>query len=70
MIMIMLTPLPLNEKIPTLLTLLLMITVYQLILLDSLPASEEVSIAGVIIQGVFKTAGLLTFTALLMQIFT
>jgi len=69
MICIMLIPLPLSEKIPHILTLLLMITVYQLILLDSLPASEETSIAGSVVQGVFKTAAIMTFVSLFVQTF-
>lgn len=46
MLLIILIPLPLTEKIPHLLTLLLVITVYQLILLDNLPASKKVTTAG------------------------
>lgn len=68
MLTIMIIPLSLSEKIAHILTLLLMITVYQLILLENLPASEEISVAGIIVQGVFKMAAFLTFISLFVQI--
>lgn len=68
-IFVMLTPIALTDKISHLLTLLLTITVYQLILLDQLPASEEISLAGNIIQGVFISSTILIFVSFIVQIF-
>jgi len=40
MLTIVYIPFPLNEKIPLILSLLLIVTFYQSILLDKLPATE------------------------------
>lgn len=69
MIVIIIIPISLVDKISNLITLLIVITVYQLMLLDNLPTSKEHPIAGQIVQGVFKTAAFLIFVGLIVLIF-
>jgi len=45
MMMIIFIPVSLSEKIPLFVTLLLVISVYQLIILDALPSSTDTSFA-------------------------
>lgn len=68
-ICVMMTPIALTDKLSHLLTLQLTIAIYKLILLDSLPATDEVSLAGSIVQCVFMATTILIFVSLVVQTF-
>jgi len=62
---VIILPVSIVDKLPLLLNLLLIVSVYQLLLVQNLPASQNHSIAERIINFVFEIALVLTLLAIL-----
>lgn len=67
MFVILLLPTNIIDKIPLILSLLLIITVYQLIITQTVPATKNSSIAEKIIFQVFVSGLLISLLALIAQ---
>lgn len=67
MFLILILPTNIIDKIPLVLSLLLIITVYQLIIMQTVPATKNNSIAEKIIFQVFVIGGLISILAFIAQ---
>lgn len=68
MITVLLLPINMLDKIPIILSLLLIVTVYQLMVVQTLPATSQETIAERIINEVFKIGIMITVLCLLVQV--
>jgi hypothetical protein len=69
MIVILLIPMPIMDKLGLYLQLLLMVVVYILIITEQLPYHVEISFIELLVRDVFKIIIMITFSTLFIQLF-
>lgn len=69
MLVILLIPMPVLDKLGHYLQLLLMVVVYILIITEQLPYHIEISFIELLVRDVFKIIMIITFSTLFVQLF-
>jgi len=68
MILLLLLPINMLDKIPLILSLLLIITVYQLMIVQTLPSTNYQTLAEKIINGVFIIGIMISTLCMIVQV--
>lgn len=69
MMVILLIPMPILDKLGHYLQILLMVVVYILIITEQLPYHTEISFIELLVRDVFKIIMMITFSTLFVQLF-
>jgi len=68
MVLLLLLPINMLDKIPLILSLLLIITVYQLMIVQTLPATNYETLAEKIINAVFQIGIMISILCIIVQV--